>query len=212
MFYSYEETPGNLSWTNECHNSSPHFLTVCFPTQLFAFPTHLFAIVQAKSLRVDLSKKTAVTKPDLIRALLQHGSKQTSILDFTRLKSNDAQQSPAPSTPKSSSILQFSSTPNSSTSTPKLSSTPSASSKLLLVKAKALLGTGYRVADEPREVFLRAILLFDMCGFWMDVLQDSGNTQGTLLLSNQSLTLLSVLPNSFVSLFCYYWEHNWIFG
>jgi len=143
----------------------------------------------AKSLRVDLSKKTAVTKPDLVRALLQHGSKQTSILDFTRLKSNDAQQSPAPSTPKSSSILQFSSTPKSSTSTPKLSSTPSASSKLLLVKAKALLGTGYRVADEPREVFLRAILLFDMCGFWMDVLQDSANTQGG---SNELFKILLV--------------------
>ena len=113
----------------------------------------MFLFIQAKSLRVDLSKngKAAMSKPDLIRALMQHGSKQTSILDFTKLKSK---------------------TDTSSTSSP-----ATGSSKLLLVKAKALLGTAYRVSEEPREVFLRAILLFDMCGFWMDVLQDSNNTQ-----------------------------------
>ena len=44
------------------------------------------------------------------------------------------------------------------------------------MKAKALLGTAYKVATEPRETFLRAMLLFDMCGFWMSVLQESASS------------------------------------
>jgi hypothetical protein len=128
----------------------------------------------AKNQRINL-KNGQSQKVELIQSLLSQSVRQKSILDFTTLKRHSIGGVVGHVTSAKGPSLNRHSFGGTASCDGAASS---GHSQFLLTKGKSLLGPTFKVATEPREVFLRAMLLFDMCGLWMEALEDSSNNQG----------------------------------